>query len=155
MTVANLHELIATVITDNPEAQPTELAQYAAAATPSEKVTEFYSQALIGEVRKQISGTANTAMKLAIKTPPPPPDSPKLAEYRSFWARFRESRLPVPGGLKRAGSCTVDDLMYCKRQREIHIQRVQASIALFDRLIDLMIEHRAATVDDLPELELA
>lgn len=156
---STLRALIKTQILQHPEAGPEELALYVSQATPAESLRNFYAHLLIGACRSQInqhrSGSKHGAPKprgkksTNSKTPPP---SPKLAERRTWWAEMLSAEMHLAAGTRKTlGECNAMDLRYCIKEREAHIGQVENQISNLQRLVELMGQHRVATVRELPE----
>lgn len=148
---SELSGLVRAVAADYPEADPRELARHLAKETPPRQVMDFYVEALVPIVRHALIDERSAAMSNAL-SPRPSGRSAKLAEIRDWWAEMLAARVHV--GESRwmcLGDCGVDELQFCVAERMWTVERIEAQIAQYDRLLTLLRKHKAARVRDLPK----
>lgn len=144
-----LRGLIREVATDMPCADPREIASRVEKLTTNEQVSAFYTEALVPVVRDLLREQRNTALAQAVAGAHRV--SPKVAAVRDWWTEMLAARVHVGGShWKLLGDCTADDLRFCISEREAEIERIQAQVARYERLLAAVIEHGAAKVSDLP-----
>jgi hypothetical protein len=152
----NLQTLIKGQIASNPYASAEELALLVANATPAADLKAFYAHLLVGACRS-VANQHRTGSKHGspkprpAPTPRPSPPSPKLEARRSWWADMLAVEVDVANGRKLLGDCTITDVQFCVKDRQLGIERISDQIANLERLIALMGEHKVTTVRELPE----
>lgn len=83
-----------------------------------------------------------------------PNRSRKVASIRETWRRMLRDRIavgPDTSDWKFLGDCTAEDLAYAAAIREDHARRNAARAQQLRDLADLLAEHGASTVSELPE----
>lgn len=84
--------------------------------------------------------------------------SRKVASIRETWARMLRDRVstgPDSTDWKFLADCTVEDLRYAEQIRRDHAAATLVSADRFAGLAELLVEHRVATVGQLPKPVLA
>ena len=175
-----LWQLIRDVKAEHAVIDPRKLAYHVAAATPSDRVTDFYEQALIGEVRAVLRAERSDAIarrddadfdpqtersdasprdgevgsEAQSSKPAESNYSPRQQRCRDWWQRFLETTWSTGDGWKRIRDCRLTDVEYLIVDRRRLIDRTEHVVQRLVVIRQLMQEHGAATVGDLSRADV-
>lgn len=169
----SLAALIREVVRTSTFADPVMLAKEVDRRIKKSDRDEALAQALPGLVRETLSLSrratsfasappseeATTAPVVQIPEQRRPNRSWKRQGISEYWRRVLvDHRLSVGSDVaawKVLGDCTSENLFYAADTRDEHARRNAEKASQYRRLAELLIEHGAATVKDLPESVLA
>lgn len=157
----DLRALVRDTLATSRAADPYAVADEVLAAVPAGGLREALAQCLPGLVRDEIRRSRTAAMPTV---PGPVPRlaalpaarggrSVKVAAIRAASPRWLEERLntgPAPRDWKRLGDCTAADLLFAAGQRRRQAARTAAAADRLEALAQLLQEHAAPRVRDLP-----
>lgn len=142
-----LNELIKQAAQDYETADPRELAQFVAKATPAKQLRDLFAEAIVDDCRHYLMGQRNLALTAARQSN----HSARLSRQRDWWANFLAARHHVGhGAWKTLGDCTVKDLQSAIDERKTNIARIQEYIDIYELLIPMMEARKVTHVRDLP-----
>jgi hypothetical protein len=144
---SSLHSVVVAVLAESELSDPRAVAELVAAATPPDLIRDFYTDAVVSEVRAVMGAQRNRAMSNALN----PSRSPKLAQRRDWWADMLASRIHVGGGTWRTlGECGAEQLTFAEVERRRDAERELRRAESFKALRNLLRKHKVNTVGELP-----
>ena len=79
-----------------------------------------------------------------------PSKSAKVAGIRDHWARFCAARIPVDGRWTTVGALDAESLPLVIEERRRQAAAMSAQADLYERLLSLVVQHKARSVSALP-----
>lgn len=145
--MTTLKELIRQVAEENKSADPRELATHVAASAPGHQLRNLLAEAIVDDCRQHLMTQRNNALDGVRRTN----YSHRLAGQRDWYANLLAARVGFANGdWKALGSCTIDDLTMLIEEHETNIARIQGRINQYELLANLMRQHNATHVRELP-----
>lgn len=150
MTDFDLRIFVRTTLHESSEADPRDVADLVFARIEP----EYRDLALRESLRCLVYQMVAAERRPLIAARPPQPSSKRemIAQHHK---RALDNRIATPDGWKFLRDCTVVDLVFCAESRRVSAAKYLAVAAAYDRLAELLGEHGAAVVADLPDDVLA
>ena len=172
---AELNDLIRSVATEHPDAQPDELATLIAKATPPKKVKEFYIELLVPKINSIFANERNNAIRSVsaptkdrkkkpaatrAKTRPSnkkPTSSPtnisaKITARRAEkWEKVFEQNVQVNGKSVLVGDLTATDCDWIRADHNKRADQIVAFGDIYGAWGDAILEYGVEHFRDLPD----
>ncbi len=147
MAEFDLREAVHAVVNDTDLASPREIAAKVAENVPQRHLRAALADALVDYVRDELGRMRGRRGRAGR----PGSYSPKRAAIADMWRHELRDRIHVGDAQwKLLGDCTYDDLAKAAAERREQARRNAARAAFYENLAELVREHGAATVAELP-----
>lgn len=165
---AQLHDAIVECVHRHPSAGAHEIAVYVAESTPVAQLRGFAAELLGGPCQAVLDGAApptssarraGTPRRIPLPGRPiaapatrrPRPMRPAPTEPRSAWRDMLAGTVHIGAGTQKAlGACTIDDLLFCIKERDTGVGQLEEQIRHLRHLITLMQRNHVDTVAEIP-----
>lgn len=147
MSEFNLRAAVDRVIDESSLIDPREIARKVAESVPARARVDALAEALTDYVRIRQNGRRRLNPVIG----PASARSPKVAAIRDDWRRYLQDSVHVGDAVHLPlGQCTYADLMYAATERQTLAARNLAAAQRYDALAELLKQHDAERVADLP-----
>lgn len=146
----DLNGLIREVLEDLPDGSTRDVATEVASRTPSDRTTEFYTEALLSNVAQVIARSRNVAMDRVFGIVRRTNHSPRIERRKNNWAVLMDEELVFGGQRKRIGDCNKADLMSAAQYRRNLAESITSSAERLEMLADALDRHGVEYARELP-----